>query len=766
MKNIINIFKLLVVKPWKWYCRQYKGKWYQRTVTPIATLFVLFYLYLAAVDVNFLWLFGKSPDMTSIENPVNAEASLIYSSDGVVIGKFYRENRSPVDFESISPYVIDALVTTEDERFYQHHGIDYQGLFAAFKDMLHGRARGGSTITQQLVKNMFKIRSQYSTGLIGKVPGLNIFVQKSKEWITAIKIENHFSKKEILTMYLNTVDFGSNAFGIKTASKTYFNTTPASLTPEQAATLIGLLKATTTYNPKVNPENSFNRRNVVLNNMLTHGKLTQKEYDKLIKIPIKLEYRQENTYDGQAFYFREAVREYLKPWSEKNDVDIFTAGYKIYTTVDTRMQRYAEEAVQQEMSIIQDRFDGHWRGMTPWRNARGQEIPDFIENIATTTEYYKILDKKYSGNKDSIDHYMNLPHQVKVFSYSSPNREVVKTMSTMDSIRYMVKYMHCSLVAMEPKTSFVRAWVGDIDFKSWKYDKASAIRQPGSTFKLFVYAAAMEKAGMTPVDRESDTYIHMNVRDRKTGEVKAWNPHNADGKITNRSYTLSQAFAMSINTVAVKLGQKAGISNVIDVAHNMGIKSQLEDAPSLALGPSDVSLVELVDAYSCAVNDGIQRDPILVTKIVDRDGNVVYDYEKDGPESKQAISYKTAFYLQCLLWGGMREGGNTNGALWRYVRQFGNTDFGAKTGTSSNHSDAWFVSATPELVGGCWVGGEYRSIHFRTGALGQGNKTALPIYGRFLEKVLRDPNFSQYRKKFSGPKESIPQNTYNRAFGR
>jgi penicillin-binding protein 1A len=408
------------------------------------------------------------PDLCSTGYEDNKSNVIMYVEDRFADGDFR--------------YAAGVIPETEDERFYQHHGIDYQGLFAAGKDILKGNPRGASTITQQLVKNLFKIRSQYSTGLLGKVPGLGILVMKSKEWITAIKIENMYSKEDILTLYLNTVDFGSNSFGIKTAAKTYFKTTPQNLTAEQSAVLVGLLKATTTYNPKVNPKNSLERRNVVLNNMFEHGKLTRQELDSLVKIPINLNYTVEKSYDEGALHFREAIKDYLEDWAEKNDIDLNSDGLKIYTTLDTRLQRYAEQAVQKQMRLIQQRFNSHWGNQSPWRDERGQEIPNFIEDIAVRSDYYKILAKKYNDNADSINYYMNLPHPVKVFDYNTPDHLVEKEMSTMDSIRYMVKFMHCGFVAMEPQTSYVRAWVGDVDFNSWKYDKVTAMRQPGSTF--------------------------------------------------------------------------------------------------------------------------------------------------------------------------------------------------------------------------------------------------------------------------------------------
>ena len=761
MKSLLHKSWVYTKLAWRWYANQYRGRWYQKVVTPIASLLIIFFLYLGAVDVNFLGLFGVSPSMEVIQNPVTNEASYIYSADSVLVGKFFNENRSPVKFEEISPYVIDALISTEDERFYSHHGIDYQGLFSAFKDIVKGNPRGASTITQQLVKNLFKIRSQYSTGLLGKVPGLGILVMKSKEWITAIKIENRYSKQDILTLYLNTVDFGSNAFGIKTAAKTYFKTTPQNLTAEQAAVLVGLLKATTTYNPKVNPKNSLARRNVVLNNMYSHQKLTREELDSLVLLPIDLNYNVEKSYDGSAQYFREAIKDYLDDWCQANDVDLYSDGLKIYTTIDTRMQQYAEQAVQKQMRIIQQRFNQHWGSQSPWRDEHGQEIPNFIEDIAKRSEHYKQLVARYGDNEDSIAYYMNQPHRVKVFDYNSPTRWVEQEMSTMDSIRYMVRFMHCGFVAMEPQTSYVRAWVGDIDFNSWKYDKVTAMRQPGSTFKLFVYASAFEHDDeITPTTRYQDKLISIQVPDPHDPQrLVTWTPHNANGYCTGANMPLKSAFAQSVNTIAVKLGQDTGIENVVDIAHRMGIQSPLDPTPALALGSSDVTLLELVNAYCTAMNDGLQRKPILVTKVIDRNGEVIYDCNKDEPAAKAVIRYKTAFYLQRLLYAGMHEPGGTTQALWEYIH-FYDTELGGKTGTSSNHSDAWFVGCAPQLVGGAWIGGEYRCIHFRTGALGQGSRTALPVFGYFMDKVLADKRFPQYHGKYPTAKENIPRDSY------
>ncbi len=437
---------------WAWYKALYKGRrWYVKTAIAAASLVVLLALYLFLVDINFLWLFGRSPGLESIRRPNTAEASVIYSADGVQIGKFFSENRTPVDYDDVNPVFWQVLIDTEDERYYSHFGIDFAGLFAVVKDMIvRHEARGASTITQQLAKNMFRVRTEYSTGLLGYIPGVNMLIMKSKEWIIATKLEMVYDKKEILTMYANTVDFGSNAFGIKTACKTYFNTTPSQLTIEQAAVLVGMLKATTYYNPKVNPKNALRRRNTVLQNLANNRHITQAECDSLSQIPIALSYNVEGNYDGQAPYFREAVAQELKEWCRDNGYDLYTSGLQIYTTIDSRMQRYAEEAANKQMRQVQRNFNNHWGKEEPWRDRQHRVIPGFVEDIAKRLPVYKYLSQRYDGNADSIAYHLNKPHKVKLFDYD--DGVIEQEISTLDSIRYMLRFMHCGFVAMEPQT--------------------------------------------------------------------------------------------------------------------------------------------------------------------------------------------------------------------------------------------------------------------------------------------------------------------------
>lgn len=742
--------------------RLYGGPWYRKLLVWPCTLVLLFILGLGAVDCNFLWLFGHSPGFSDIEKPVVSEASEIYSADSVLLGRYFSENRTPVEYGEISPVLIHTLIDTEDERFYHHHGVDFTGLFAAVKDMARGHARGASTITQQLAKNLFRVRTQYSTGLLGHIPGVRLLVMKAKEWIVAVKLEMIFSKEEILTMYLNTVDFGSNSYGVKTAARTYFGTTPDRLTYEQSAVLVGLLKATSSYNPRINPANSLARRNTVLDLVYANGHMsvngkraTQAQLDSIKALPtVLVSHTTESSYDGLAPYFREELVDYINQmcaqglipgYDAENRLDLYADGLTIHTTLDSRMQEYAENAVRKQMRVIQRRFDDHWGSTPPWQDRQHKEIPHFIEDLAKRTAHYKYLKERFPDQPDSVDHYLNLPHSVKLFSYDGP---IEKEMSTMDSIRYMVRFMHCGFVAIEPDTRHVKAWVGDIDFKPWKYDKVTAMRQPGSTFKLFVYTEAMNQ-GLTPCDRRLDAYV--SYPDTVDDKPTVWAPHNANGYFTGAEMPLKSAFAQSINSVAVRVGMEVGIPNVARTAHAMGIRSPLHETKSLSLGSSDVNLLELVNSYCTVIDDGKYNMPIMVTKILDRDGNVIYEAKLN---ETQAIPYRSAYLMQTMLRAGLTERGGTTAALWSYIHpvlQY--TEFGGKTGTSNNHSDAWFVGVTPKLVGGAWVGGEYRSIHFRTGALGQGSRTALPIFGYFIQDVLQDSHFGKYRVKFAPPRD-------------
>ncbi len=720
---------------------------YKRILLRIVHVIIIIFIGLGMVDSNILWLFGRSPSIRSINDPDQKITSELYSADGKLIGKYFDENRSPLKYEEIPENIIKSLIATEDTRFYQHHGVDFKATMSIFWYMLHGEKRGGSTITQQLVKNLFKTRGQYSRGLLGRIPGIRTVVAKTKEWIAAIKIELFYSKSEILTMYFNTNDFGSNAYGLKTAAKTFFNKKASQLKWEESAVLVGLLKAPTYYSPISHASRSRERRNIVLNQLVKYGMLEQSQCDSLSNLPLKLHYSVENNYDGEASYFREAVYNYLKPWLKENNLDLYADGLKIYSTLDSHMQAYAEEATSEHMKALQKRFNQHWQGQNPWVDANNKELPDYINNVAKRTEMYDFLEKKYKKYPDSVDYYMNLPHRMTVFTWDG---EKDTTLSSMDSIKYYNHFLHAGFIAMEQNTGFVKSWVGDIDYKYFKFDNVKqSKRQPGSTFKAFVYSAAMEN-GMGPCDMMTDIPVSYEYVEK--GQNKVWAPHNADGSFSGRSVTLKYAFAKSINSIAVQVTKKLGWKKVIEYAHKMGIKTELEDVPSVCLGSSDVSLYELVDAYCPTVNDGYALDPVLVTKIVDKDGKVIYEYK---PEKKRVLSEESAFLMNQMMQGGLHEPGGTTQALFEYDLFRYDTDFGGKTGTSSNHSDGWFVGVTPTLIAGAWVGGESRSIHFRTAELGEGCHTALPIYGLFMEKVLADKRFAYLKGHFPKPTVKI-----------
>lgn len=706
-------------------------------------------LFCLGVDNNTFGWFGASPTLDQLKNPIQMEASEIYSEDGDLMGKFFVENRSSVTYEEISPELIQTLIATEDQRFYEHNGIDYQGMFAAVKDALRGRARGASTITQQLVKNLFKVRSDYTKGRLCKVAGVKTLIIKVKECIGAVRIEKHYSKEEILTMYLNTVTFGNNTFGIKSAAKTYFNTTPDKLTYEQSACIIGILKANTYYNPIKNPENNKKRRNLIIHLLKDSGKINASQCDSLCATDLGLNVYKEDILSGYAHYFREAVFNELQGWCETNNVNLFHDGLKIYTTVNSKMQKYAEASVAKQMGELQGQFNKHWGKENPWRDQKQHEIKGFIDDMLKKTSAYKGLKKRYKEDEDSIRIALNEPHKMRIFDYKRGITDTV--MSTRDSLAHILKFLHCSFIAMDPHTGAVKAWVGDVDFHYWQYDKVTAKRQPGSTFKLFVYTEALRQ-GMCSCDTRKDSAVTWMTEE--DGEMKVWAPQNASGVFSNEPMTLKTALARSVNSVAVQVAKEVTPEKIVSTAHLMGIESPVRPIPSICLGTEDVSLVELATAYSVIADGGMLHAPILVTRIEDKNGKVIYESKV---KNERALDYETAFLVRDMLQEGLRDERGTSQGLYKY-KIHGATDFGGKTGTSANYSDAWYMNITPNLVTGAWVGGEYRSIHFRNGDLGQGSRAALPIVGSFLERVLNDKDLKRYGGRFGAPKEKITRN--------
>jgi len=721
--------------------------WMKLVLTGIYGLAFILLLTLA-IDINFLWLFGRSPKISELKKPEISLTSEILSADGKQIGTLFTENRTPAVYEDLPLNLVNTLIATEDVRFYQHHGVDVKATFAALWSVVQGDRRGGSTITQQLVKNLFKTRKDYSTGLFGFIPGVSTLISKAKEWIIAVKIEMYYSKEDIITMYFNTVDFGSHAYGVNSAASTFFSKKPIQLTYNESAVLVGLLKAPSSYSPVGNPERSLGRRNQVLSQLEKYGYITQQEKDSLQGKPLSLRFQRKSFSKGNMTYLRDAIVRYLQDWSKETGHDVWTDGLKIYTTIDTRMQKYAEEAVAEHMKNLQRSFDQAGdQAVKPWIDDKGKEKPEYFINKASELPFYKTLVKRYGEGSDSIRLELIKKHKMRVFTYKG---ERDTTMSTLDSLKYYQRFFQTGFMAMEPETGFVKAWVGGINYRYFKFDHVNqSKRQPGSLFKAFVYAAAFDQ-GYGPCDKFFDQPV--SIKYKENGVEKEWQPKNVD-RSHSGEMTLKHAFARSVNSVAVQLAQKIGWQKVIEYAHKLGVESKLDEVPAICLGSSDVTLQEMVNAYCTFVNGGALVNPMLVTRIEDQEGKVIYEA---APLKKQVLDPETAFLMSIMLRAGLTEPGGTTQGLFEYdIFRFG-TDFGGKTGTSSDYTDGWFVGVTPGLVAGCWVGNDDRSIHFRTSHVGEGLRTAQPVYGKFMAKVLKDESLKNYRQKF--PKPSIKIN--------
>ena len=715
----------------------------------------LFVLYLLAVNFNLFWLFGKMPSVDDLDNPKSEIASEIISSDGKVLGKFFYEtgNRSPADFDELSPKIIDALIATEDVRFDRHGGIDARSMLRVFKGLATLNPNGGgSTITQQLAKNLFRLRNDDTfEGILYKVPVVRTLVIKTKEWITAVKLEKRYTKKEIMKMYLDTIEFSSGAMGIKSAAKTYFQKKPADLTTNEAALLVGMIQNPSRFNPKFRPQYAKPRRNVVLSQMVHYGKLTKDEFDQLKEEDIELNYSPDSHNNGPAPYFRQFLKDWAKEEITKygyKPEDLYTKGFKIYTTIDSRMQEYAEEAMVEHMSNQQEIFYKHWGNKNPWvqrRNAETssagyEEIPGFIEMVAKRTGLYRSLRKKFNGDEKQIFAEMNKPTEMTIFTWQGERDTLI---SPMDSIRHYKKFLNMSLLAMDPTNGYVKAWVGGINYKYFKYDNvAQSKRQPGSTFKPFVYVTAIDN-GFSTCETVVDEPITFGAEDGLVGTT--YTPKNADGKYSYQPLTLRTALAKSINSVSARLIKQFKPSNVIKMAHQLGIKSELPNSPSLCLGVGEVSLYELVSSYSVFANGGKYTEPLFVTRIEDKHGEVLREYL---PDQKEVLSAESAYKMIHLMRASTQRGTSTG--LGRYGI-LDNNEVAGKTGTTSNYSDGWFMGLTPNLVAGVWSGADDRAIHFRSLQYGQGGRMALPAYGLFMQKVYADKSLEYNRGKFDVP---------------
>ena len=750
-RNLLGRFRELLLR-WFYKIKYFIKAWirvpreapfWMKTLLVLIYTLAFFLLFLLAVDVNFLWLFGSSPRIKEIKNPEINLTSELYTADGKLLGTLFVENRTPVEYKDLPRNLVNALIATEDVRFYKHHGIDPKATIAALWSTIRGDKRGGSTITQQLVKNLFKTRADYSTGLLGYVPGIATMISKTKEWINSLKIELYYSKEDIITMYLNTVDFGSHSFGINSAASTFFSCAPIQLQTQQSAVLIGLLKAPSYYSPLSNPGNALARRNQVLSQMVKYHFISGSVGDSLTALPLGLKYTRKGKSSGDVSYLREAIVRSLQKWSKETEHDIWTEGLKIYTTIDSRMQKYAEEAMAEHMKKLQQMFiNNGGNTVVPWKDESGKDIPGYFQELAADLPAFKEVVNKYGMDSETVTRLFNRKHNMRVFTW---NGERDTVLSTLDSLKHYKRFFQTGLVAIEPATRFIKAWIGGINNNYFKFDHVNqSKRQPGSLFKAFVYAASFDN-GYGPCDEMTDKPV--SIRYMEKGEEKVWEPQNVDRSHAG-AMSLKHAFARSVNSIAVQLTDKIGWQKVIEYAHKLGIRSQLDSVPSVCLGSSDVTLLEIVNAYCCFVNDGFLSDPVLITRIEDKNGLIIYDHKE---ESNRVLSEETAFLMSVLLRSGLTEPGGTTQGLFEYDLFKYNTDFGGKTGTSSDYTDGWFIGVTPGLVAGCWVGNDDQSIHFKSSHIGEGLRTALPVYGKFMEKVLKDESLNQYRQKFPKP---------------
>jgi penicillin-binding protein 1A len=662
-------------------------------------------------------VFGALPDTRRLENPQTAIATEIITEDGQIIGKYFNENRSPVNFDQLSPNLVDALVSTEDVRFYEHAGIDFQRSFTIFLHLLAGERQGASTISQQLAKNLFP-RKHYTTP--------ELIIRKLKEWLLAVRLERLYTKNEIIAMYFNTVEFGGKSIaGIQSASETFFGKSPAELNVDEAAILVGIQKSPAAYNPQRHPARSMARRNTVLNQMRKYGKLTDEQYAKFSKMPMDIHYQLESHNEGMATYFREYLRtEFLDKWCDEHGYDLYSDGLKIYTTLDSRMQKYAESAVREHMQDLQKEFYAQFRrsGTKPWSGT-----PEIIDLTMKRSERYRAL-REDSATDEEIKRSFSKPVRMKVFSY----RGAVDTvMSPLDSIKYYKYFLQPGFMVMDPKSGHVKAWVGGLDFHFFKYDHVApnAKRQVGSTFKPFVYATAIV-AGFSPCQKLPNTPVVFE-------DYQNWSPRNDDDKYGGEM-TLKKGLAQSVNCIAARVMKEVGIKPVVDMAHQMGIVSNLDPVPSLCLGVSDLSVYEMAGAYNTFNNYGEYVQPQVIMRIEDKNGNILQDFV---PHTRVVMDDKKDYIMLNMLQGVTDCHLGGTGCRLRYKFNL-RGPMGGKTGTSQNHSDGWFVGIIPQLTGAVWVGAEDRAVHFNSMTLGQGAAEALPIWAKFLQKVYADKDLN------------------------
>lgn len=719
----------------------------------LKAFWILFLGMVAAVIFFFLcasWgVFGPMPTFDELENPASNVATEIISSDGKTIGKFYLENRVPVKYEDLPEYLVNALIATEDERFKEHSGIDARGTLRAITSV--GSSGGASTITQQLAKLLF--HGEGSRSLPKRI------TQKAKEWVIAVKLERQYTKEEILTMYLNKADFVNNAVGIRSATRIYMGKEPKDLTIDEAAMFVGMLQNPAYFNPVRRPELVHKRRNVVLHQMARNGFISKEESVKLQELPLALNFTPESHREGIATYFREYLRDYMRRWVKENPkkdgttYDIYRDGLKIYVSIDSRMQKYGEEAVEAHIANLQEEFfiDQKNNKMAPFYKINQQEVDNIMMRAMKTSERWRQMKEQGKSESDIIKSF-DVKTEMRIFSWKG-ERDTV--MTPKDSIRYYKHFLQAGMMAMEPQTGHIKAWVGGINYKHFQYDHVGqGARQVGSTFKPFVYATAIEQLHYSPCDSIIDSPFTMPKG--RYGISRDWSPQNS-----NRSYrgimTLKQALAGSVNTITAKLMDKVGPKAVVNMCRDLGISGDIPQSPAIALGAVDITVSDMVAAYSTFANQGIYVKPIFITRIADKNGVILFNAI---PETKDVVSKDVAYAIIKLLEGvtesgsGVRLRTTWQGAGYKRVTghpyKFTNPIAG-KTGTSQNNSDGWFIGMVPNLATGVWVGNDDRAAYFRTMTYGQGATLALPIWGIFMNKCYADKSLEVAKSGFPVP---------------
>ena len=718
------------------------------TLFGIGIFLILFLFLLAGWGV-----FGKMPKFEELENPETNLATEIFSSDGQTLGKYYSENRTPIKYEDLPTHLVEALVATEDERFYSHSGIDAKGTVRAAVYM--GSKGGASTITQQLAKQLFT--QDVSQNFVGRV------LQKFKEWIIAIRLERQYTKEEIITMYFNKHDFVYQAVGVRSAAKIYFDKEAKDLDIEESAVLVGMLVNAAHYNPVRRPELVEQRRNVVFSQMAKNDYITREERDSLQALPMKINFTPQGHDEGIATYFRVYLQGFMRDWIQKNpkpdggEYNIFRDGLKIYTSIDSRMQKYAEEAVAMHMSNLQKEFNHQNRNnkTAPFRDINEDEIEAIINSSMKVSDRWRKMEAQ-GKSRDEIVKSFSKETDMRVFSWDGIKDTV---MTPRDSILYYKSFLNTGMMSMVPQTGEVKAWVGGINFKHFKYEHVKqARRQVGSTFKPFVYATAIDQLKLSPCDTLPRNPF--TIEAGRGGSQNDWTPRNSDN-IYSGMMTLKNALAHSVNTISARLIARTGSRPVIDMLDKLGVDTRgIPEVPSIALGSADMSVFEMVSAYSTFVNEGVYVTPVIVTRIEDKNGTVLYQHT---PNARDVLSKETAYVTVNLMEGVTQGGSGTRlrgtwaggselykRAVTGYPYDFKNPIAG-KTGTTQNQSDGWFMGMVPNLVTGVWVGGEHRSIHFPTITYGQGATMALPIWGIYMKKVYADANLDVSSGAFPKP---------------